>query len=104
MHFGAIELSILIPAFVAGMLVLATHVPMGQQVLSRGIVFIDLAIAQVAGLGVTLAATFGGDDPQGWQVQAAACLECGTCLAVAPAGVLRWHYPRGGYGIAFREG
>ena len=38
------------------------------------------------------------------QVQAAACLECGTCLAVAPAGVLRWHYPRGGYGIAFREG
>ncbi|GAA3808207.1 ferredoxin family protein [Cellulomonas soli] len=37
-------------------------------------------------------------------VQAAACLECGTCLAVAPPGVLRWHYPRGGFGIAFREG
>jgi ferredoxin like protein len=38
------------------------------------------------------------------QVSAAACLECGTCLAVAPAGVLRWHYPRGGFGVAFREG
>lgn len=34
----------------------------------------------------------------------AACLECGTCRAVAPPGVLEWHYPRGGRGIAFREG
>ena len=34
----------------------------------------------------------------------AACLECGTCLAVAPPGVLRWHYPAGGYGVAYREG
>ena len=34
----------------------------------------------------------------------AACLECGTCLAVAPEGVLRWHYPRSGMGVIFREG
>ncbi|MCG2797736.1 MAG: 4Fe-4S dicluster domain-containing protein [Cellulomonas sp.] len=34
----------------------------------------------------------------------AACLECGTCLAVAPAGSLVWHYPRGGQGVAYREG
>jgi ferredoxin-like protein FixX len=34
----------------------------------------------------------------------AACLECGTCLAVAAPGALRWHYPRGGYGVSFREG
>ena len=44
-------LSILLPAFVAGMLVLSTHVVLGQQVLKRGIIFIDLAIAQVAALG-----------------------------------------------------
>jgi ferredoxin like protein len=37
-------------------------------------------------------------------VEYAACLECGTCLAVAPVGVLSWHYPRGGFGVAFREG
>ena len=43
------------PAFLAGLLVLATHVPLGQLVLERGIVFIDLAIAQVAGLGVVAA-------------------------------------------------
>ena len=52
---NSMELGILFPAFLAGVLVLATHVPMGQQVLNRGIVFIDLAIAQVAGLGVTAA-------------------------------------------------
>lgn len=72
METGAIEFSILIPAFLAGLLVLATHVPMGQQVLSRGIVFIDLSIAQVAGLGVTIAGAM-GSDPKGWTVQAAAC-------------------------------
>jgi len=43
--------SILLPAFCAGLLVIATHVPLGMQVLQRGIIFIDLAIAQVAGLG-----------------------------------------------------
>ncbi|MCG2801976.1 MAG: 4Fe-4S dicluster domain-containing protein [Cellulomonas sp.] len=37
-------------------------------------------------------------------VEYAACLECGTCLAVAAPGALRWHYPRGGFGVAFREG
>jgi len=37
-------------------------------------------------------------------VEYAACLECGTCLAVAPPGALKWHYPRGGFGIQFREG
>jgi ferredoxin like protein len=37
-------------------------------------------------------------------VQHAACLECGACLAVAPAGAVRWHYPRGGFGVVYREG
>jgi len=68
---GQLEVGILFPAFLAGMLVLATHVPLGQQVLARGIVFIDLAIAQVAGLGVTTADTIGLGS-QGWSVQIAA--------------------------------
>lgn len=34
----------------------------------------------------------------------AACLECGTCLAIMPGGSLDWHYPRGGFGVEFREG
>ncbi|USR79956.1 ferredoxin family protein [Arcanobacterium pinnipediorum] len=34
----------------------------------------------------------------------AACLECGTCLALAPSGTLSWHYPESGMGISYREG
>lgn len=56
---AAIEWSILLPAFLAGLLVLATHVPLGTQVLARGIVFIDLAIAQIAALGVMAAELMG---------------------------------------------
>ncbi|WP_144212646.1 metal ABC transporter permease [Shewanella donghaensis] len=48
-------LIILFPAFIAGLLVLSTHVVLGRQVLKRGIIFIDLAIAQVAALGAIVA-------------------------------------------------
>lgn len=63
---------ILLPAFVAGLLVLATHVPLGQAVLRRGIVFLDLAVAQFAGLGVVLVNTLAGPDTAGWLVQTGA--------------------------------
>ncbi len=49
------DLEILLPAFVAGVLIVATHVPLGREVLNRGIIFIDLAVAQIAVLGVILA-------------------------------------------------
>jgi zinc/manganese transport system permease protein len=52
MNYSGLDWGILGPALIAGLLVLATHVPLGMQVLDRGIVFIDLAIAQIAGLGV----------------------------------------------------
>jgi len=65
------QLSILWPALIAGFLVVLSHVPLGQQVLSRGIVFIDLAIAQVAGLGVIAAHTV-GFGAEGWITQIAA--------------------------------
>lgn len=71
MNAAGLELSILGPAFVAGLLVLATHVPLGIQVLQRGIVFIDLAVAQIAALGV-IAADLAGFEPQDIGVQVAA--------------------------------
>src|SRR6185436_10416843 len=49
------------------------HVPLGAQVLQRGIVFIDLAIAQIAALGV-IVASLGDADPRGWAVQVAAAI------------------------------
>lgn len=68
MNIDSLDISILGPAFVAGLLVLSTHVPMGQEVLRRGIIFIDLAIAQIAGLGIIAAAGFGWE-AHGWEVQ-----------------------------------
>jgi zinc/manganese transport system permease protein len=52
---AALDVTVLGPALVAGLLVLATHVPLGRRVLDRGIVFIDIAIAQFAALGVIVA-------------------------------------------------
>src|SRR6187455_3786910 len=78
------EISILLPALIAGVLVSISHVPLGQQVLSRGIVFIDLAIAQVAGLGVIAANSF--ELPiEGWGAQVAA-----AAAALAGALLLTW--------------
>ena len=68
MEISSIEFDIIGPAFLAGLLVLSTHVPLGREVLRRGIIFIDLAIAQIAGLGV-IAAYGMGWDVDGWQVQ-----------------------------------
>ena len=68
---NAFEISIIAPAFLATLLVLTTHVPLGTEVLRRGIIFIDLAIAQVAGLGV-IAADSMGWEAEGWMVQIAA--------------------------------
>ena len=62
-----VDWSVLAPAFLAGILVLATHVPLGIEVLRRGIIFIDLAIAQIAALGVIVAHLLDLDG--GWATQ-----------------------------------
>ncbi len=84
MSAAALEFGLILPAFIAGVVVAATHVPLGVQVLNRGIVFIDLAVAQIAGFGVILADSL-GFEPQGVAVQASA-------LAAALAGglLLNW--------------
>ena len=84
MSLGAIELSILLPALAAGLLVTATHVPLGMQVLARGIVFIDLAIAQIAGCGVLLA------DQLGFEAEGAAVQVAALAAAMLGALLLTW--------------
>lgn len=71
MNWESPDLSILGPAFLAGVLVLSTHIPMGQEVLRRGIIFIDLAVAQIAGLGLIAAASLGWE-AHGWEAQVVA--------------------------------
>jgi len=85
------EISIVLPAFLATLLVLSTHVPLGTEVLRRGIIFIDLAIAQVAGLGVIAAYTLGWET-HGWMVQVSA-----VSAALVAALILHFtdkHWPR----------
>ncbi len=84
MSIDAAQFGILWPALIAGLLVTATHVPLGMQVLERGIVFIDLAIAQVAGVGVIYA------DYLGWEPTGAAVQIAALSAALACAVLLTW--------------
>ena len=81
MNTAALDPSLLLAPLLAGLLVLATHIPLGRRVLQRGIVFLDLAIAQFAGLGVIAAHAAGWETT--WQVQATA-----FAAALAGAGLL----------------
>lgn len=71
LSMDGLDISILLPAFIAGLVVLLTHIPLGREVIHRGIIFIDLAIAQIAGLGVIIAFQFGGE-MHGLEAQGAA--------------------------------
>jgi len=50
---------ILLPAFLFCCLMILTHSYLGLHVLARGIIFIDLALAQIAALGVSVAFLLG---------------------------------------------
>jgi ABC-type Mn2+/Zn2+ transport system permease subunit len=90
MNFELVDWYIIGPAMVAGLLVLSTHVPLGQVVLKRGIIFIDLAVAQVAALGVIAAGAFGLEENI-YAVQVSA-----ISAAILAAAGLNWtekHWP-----------
>ena len=83
----AFDWSLLGAPLVAGLLVAATHVVLGRRVLERGIIFIDISIAQVAALGSILAVTWGlaPGEGNGWQGQVAAGI-----AALLASGLLAW--------------
>ena len=59
---------ILGPAIAAGFMIALTHAPLGIEVLRRGIIFIDLAVAQIAGLGL-IAGNLFLHSPSPWLIQ-----------------------------------
>lgn len=68
----------------AGLLVLASHVPLGRRVLARGIIFLDLAIAQIAVLGVIAAHALDlAAETWGTQIAAATAALAGAMLLAA---------------------
>ena len=57
-------LSFLLAPFVASLILTGIHAYLGVHVVERGVVFVDLALAQIAALGTTIAVMY-GFDPHG---------------------------------------
>ena len=54
-----LALEVLLPPFVACLVLMGMHVYLGLHVVSRGVIFVDLALAQIAALGATFAFLLG---------------------------------------------
>lgn len=54
-------LDVLLPAFVAGLILTGIHAYLGVHVVERGVIFVDLSLAQIAALGATIGYLFGFD-------------------------------------------
>ena len=52
---------ILLPAFVASLILTGIHAYLGVHVVERGVIFVDLSLAQIAALGLTVAYLAGYD-------------------------------------------
>ena len=52
-------IDLLLPPFVTGMIILFTHAYFGLHVIQREVIFVDLALAQIAALGATVAFMLG---------------------------------------------
>ena len=52
---------ILLPAFVASLILTGIHAYLGVHVVERGVIFVDLSLAQIAALGLTVAYLSGYD-------------------------------------------
>jgi zinc/manganese transport system permease protein len=66
-----------------------THAPLGIEVLKRGIIFIDLAIAQIAGLGIVFASML-WDEPSWWAIQSLAFICALAAASVFSFAERRW--------------
>ncbi|MCC6597287.1 MAG: metal ABC transporter permease [Alphaproteobacteria bacterium] len=77
--------TILAPAFVAGAIISLAHVPLGAEVLKRGIIFLDLAVAQFAALGMIAFRVFFESHDMDPRYAAAGSLAFGLSLALACA-------------------
>jgi zinc/manganese transport system permease protein len=78
-------ISILAPAFMAGALIALVHVPLGIEVLKRGIIFLDLAVAQFAALGMLVFHVHFENHDMAPEAGAIGALIFGLVLAIACA-------------------
>ena len=52
-------LSFLLAPFIASLILTGIHAYLGVHVVERGVIFVDLSLAQIAALGTTIAALYG---------------------------------------------
>ena len=57
-------LAFLLPPFVASLILTGIHAYLGVHVVERGVIFVDLSLAQIAAFGTTIA-VLSGMDPHG---------------------------------------
>jgi len=89
LNLAALDPGLLMWPFIVGLLVLATHVPLGRRVLARGIIFLDLAVAQLAVLGVVAAHAL-DLAADGWPTQLAAATAALLGAALLAGCERRW--------------
>ena len=82
-------LDLLLPAFVAGLILTGIHAYLGVHVVERGVIFVDLSLAQIAALGTTVAYLLGQDLHSG---AAYACSLAFTFLGAAVFALSRVHH------------
>ena len=80
-------LEILTPALAFMALMLLTHSYLGLHVLMRGVIFVDLALAQIAALGASVAFAYGAEPGDPWTL--AAAMGAAICAAAGFAQISR---------------
>lgn len=74
-------LALFLPALVATAVLTGIHVYLGIHVLARGVIFVDLALAQVAALGAALGLLMGAEpESNGTYLASLAATTCGAIL------------------------
>jgi len=84
-------LSFLLAPFIASLILTGIHSYLGVHVVERGVVFVDLSLAQIAALGTTIA-VLAGYDPHGYSAYAISLVF--TFLGAAVFSLVRVHKAR----------
>src|SRR4029078_4854606 len=84
-------LEFLLAPFIASLILTGIHAYLGVHVVERGVIFVDLSLAQIAALGTTMAVLM-GYDPHGAAIYVVSLIF--TCVGAAVFSTIRGHRAR----------
>src|SRR6266571_1915336 len=92
----------LLAPFAASLILTGIHAYLGVHVVERGVIFVDLALAQIAALGAVLAVVYGLDPHGGWSYWISLGFTFLGAAIFAVARTRRGHIPQEAFiGIAY---